>query len=124
VQDRYAHWLEARPPSYVFELHRECVCAEDLMRATWISVDGAQVVEARDVETGASLPSSDPRILDIDDLFEVLLRHTRQEGASVTLNFAADYGYPTLIHGWLPDVLATQFTLRVEGFEAGTAVGQ
>lgn len=119
VGQRYAHWRAARPASYSYELRRDCVCPPSLVRPTWLRVEGESVVEARDLEDDTPVPASDPRALTIDDIFQALLDHLKKPGASVRMDFATDFGYPTLIHGWLSDVLDTDFSFRVEAFHAG-----
>lgn len=117
VEQRFTRWREARPTAYSFELTQTCSCPDELQRPTAVQVAGNNIIAATDVATGDSLPTADPRALSIDDIFRFLIDHTKEQGASVNMQFDSSLHFPRHIHGWLPDFVGSEFSITVDAFE-------
>ncbi|MBU0655836.1 MAG: hypothetical protein KJ914_12020 [Gammaproteobacteria bacterium] len=98
LRDAEAKWKQNRPAHYTYTLQRSCFCAPEYRKPIEIRVFRGLIQQASLLPEGTPLPAErKSEALTVDGLFRLIREAIDKKAASVTVEYDAQYGFPTNI---------------------------
>lgn len=121
-----AVWGETGSASYMLEMTRDCVCADDANR--WqVSLDVVddEVVSGVHVFTGEALTTEELALqYTVEDLFDVVRDALNRGVASVTISYNNDYGFVEQLYvDYDARISSDDVIIVVDGYTPAAAAG-
>jgi Family of unknown function (DUF6174) len=98
LQIAEAKWQQTQPAHYVYRLQPSCYCPQEYTKAIEIEVLNGLVQHATLPPSGTMLASERKNnALTVNDLFALIHKAIGKKAAKITVQYDAQYGYPTSI---------------------------